>query len=549
MLTTERPPSEAADNAYPRLLEVASALSAEHDRERLLEMIVEHAMEIAGADAGGLYLRGADDALAAAIVRNRTAAGLVGTGDVPLPSIPLYLPESGAPNHGNVESHVALTGCCLNLADAYAPQAPAFDGSKARDQANGYRSISYLSLPLKTAEGRVIGVLQLINAADTSGRIVPFDVARQPVIEALANQAAVALENQQLLENRAEMFNALVRVLAAAIDAKSPNISMHCQRVPVIYEMLADAACATTEGPCRDFRLSEEERHELRLAAWLHDCGKVATPEHVVDKATKLETVRDRLAEIAVRFEVIKREEEIHSLKKIIKDPDNAADYRADLYVRLRRLDDDPHFLAEVNRGDELMTEEMQERVRAIATLRWRDQNGLARPLLEADEVENLCIRSGTLNDAERRIINRHVETSIEMLAELPFPKELARIPEIVGAHHEKIDGSGYPNGLTGDEMSLPARMLVIADIFEALTAGDRPYKKAKTLQEALQIMAAMRDDGKIDADLFDLFLTSRVWQDYADRYMQVDLRNGVDIELLRGDAADTESTSWAEAG
>ncbi len=263
---------------------------------------------------------------------------------------------------------MALTGCCVNLADAYAPDGPAFAGSRARDDASGYRSISFLSVPLETKDGGVVGVLQLINAAEPSGDIVPFDESLQPVVRALAGQAAVALENQRLLENRGAMFDALVGTLAKAIDAKSANLGSHCQRVPVIYEMLADAACASIEPPFRDFTLDADEREELKLAAWLHDCGKVATPEHVVDKATKLEVVRDRSSEIAARFEVLKREEEVFSLKNTIRDPENGADYRADLYVRLRQLDEDYAFLVDANRGDEYMTDEMCERVRAIAT-------------------------------------------------------------------------------------------------------------------------------------------------------------------------------------
>ena len=552
-----RQPTSAAgepESAYQKLLSVGIALSAERDRDRLLEMIVEHAMSITGADAGCLFLVGQDDTLSAAIVRARSTDVAYGgtTGkEAPFPPIPLYQPDSGAPNHASVESYVALTGTCINVADAYSADGFDFSGTRACDARTGYRSISFLSVPLKTREETVIGVLQLINAGDAGGHVVPFDPALQPVVEALASQASVALENQRLLQNQRELFDSLVRMLAAAIDAKSPYTGAHCQRVPVIYELLADAACESREGVFVDFDLTEEERDELHVAAWLHDCGKVATPEYIVDKATKLETVRDRMHEVSARFEVVKREEEILSLQNVLKDPENIASYRADLYTRLRKLDEDYWFLTTINRGDGYMTDEMIERVRSIATLRWRDQSGLARPLLDADEVENLCIREGTLNEDERQIVNRHVEVSIDMLNELPFPESLRQVPEIAGAHHEKIDGSGYPNGLVGSQMSLPARMLVIADIFEALTAGDRPYKKAKTLRESLFIMAEMRDQNKIDGEVFELFLTSRVWQTYAEQYMPSDLRNGVDIAplLAHGSLRQTESATKVDVG
>ena len=284
---------------------------------------------------------------------------------------------------------------------------------------------------------------------------------------------------------------------------------------------------------------------------WLHDCGKVATPEHVVDKATRLETVHDRIDEICARFEIVKREVEITCLKKILRHPDQSEELRGAMYDEIGAIDDDLAFLVRANHGETFMTEDMLARVAAIGTRGWRDHEGLSRPLLTEDEIENLSIRIGTLTAAERRIINRHVEVSILMLRELPFPAELSRVTEIAGQHHEKINGSGYPKGLTGEQMSIPSRMLVLADIFEALTAGDRPYKRGKTLSEALTIMARMRDSEEIDAELFDLFLASRVWREYAETHMPPELRDAVDVDLLMRPFGSTASENGgrAEAG
>lgn len=540
MSELQAPAVTETESAYQKLLEVCIALSAERDHDALMTMIVESAVTITKADAGALYLRDTDGRHRPAVVRWRDAYPMNpdGNGEGSFPPITLHLPPTGA--GGGADDRATYSGCGIHLTEQNAP---------GTDENTASGAISFLSVPLTSPGGDYLGVLQLVNAAAADGNIVPFEDSLRTAVEALASQAAVALENQRLLQEQFGLFESLVRMLAAAIDAKSPYTGAHCQRVPVIYELLANAACAATDGPFARFELSDDERRELRLAAWLHDCGKVATPEHVVDKATKLECVYDRLNEIAVRFEVLKRDEEIAYLESAIRDPENTDHYRRRYYDRLRQLDADFELLARANQGEEPMSDEMVGRVREIATRQWRDGAGLTRPLLDDDEVVNLSIREGTLNEVERRIVNRHVEISIEMLSELPFPKSLGRVTEIAGAHHEKIDGSGYPYGLTGEKMSVPARMLVIADIFEALTAGDRPYKRGKTLREALQLMAAMRDDNKIDAELFELFVTSRVWQTYAEYYMPVELRDGVDVDALLRPAGAERPAGLAEAG
>ena len=330
----------------------------------------------------------------------------------------------------------------------------------------------------------------------------------------------MALDNQLLLDKQRKLLESFIQVIASAIDAKSPYTGGHCQRVPVIAEMLAAAACDSESGPFRDFALSEDEQYELYIASWLHDCGKVTTPEYVVDKATKLETIYDRIETVKTRLEVLKRDAEIAYLKAATEPGADAESLRAEFEARLAELDDHGAFLENANLGGEFMADEMIERVQEIAALSWRDASGQEQPFLSENEVDNLCIKRGTLNDEEREVINNHIVMTIEMLEQLPFPKTLVRVPEFAGGHHEKLDGTGYPQGLTGEQMSLPARMMAIADIFEALTAADRPYKKAKTLTESLRIMSFMVKDQHIDAELFRLFLEGGVYQRYAEAHL-----------------------------
>ncbi len=489
------------DVQFQKLIEVGLALSAETNHERLMESILVEAKGMCHADGGTLYLKTEEDDLSFAIMLNDTMKIAMGgtTGvEIPFPPLPLYDGDSGEPNHHNVATHVALDGNSVNVTDAYETDDFDFSGAKKFDADTGYRSQSFLTVPLKNYGQDVIGVLQLINARDAkTGEVGAFDVDLQPIIEALASQAAVALDNQLLLDKQRKLLESFIQVIASAIDAKSPYTGGHCQRVPVIAEMLAAAACDSESGPFRDFALSEDEQYELYIASWLHDCGKVTTPEYVVDKATKLETIYDRIETVKTRLEVLKRDAEIAYLKAATEPGADAESLRA-----------------------EFMADEMIERVQEIAALSWRDASGQEQPFLSENEVDNLCIKRGTLTDEEREVINNHIVMTIEMLEQLPFPKTLVRVPVFAGGHHEKLDGTGYPQGLTGEQMSLPARMMAIADIFEALTAADRPYKKAKTLTESLRIMSFMVKDQHIDAELFRLFLEGGVYQRYAEAHL-----------------------------
>ncbi|HVB17348.1 MAG TPA: HD domain-containing phosphohydrolase [Stellaceae bacterium] len=577
--------SDDRELGYRRLIELGIALSAERNHHRLLEKILLGAKELTNADGGTLYLVSENGGeLRFMIMRNDTMhIALGGTTGEPIPFAPVQLCQAdGTPNHSNVVAHAAVTGDTINLADAYNTPGFDFSGPRAFDAKTGYRSQSFLTVPLKNHDGEVVGVLQLINARRPGGRTIPFPAEIVPLVEALASQAAVALDNQMLIDAQRNLFRAVLKVFAGAIDAKSTYTGGHCHRVPELTNMLARAADAAEAGPLAGFHLSDEEWYELEVAGGLHDCGKVTTREFVVDKATKLETIYNRIHEIRTRFEIVKRDAEIAYLKAVMAGGDDAA-LRAARDARQNQLDDDFAFVADCNIGGEFMAPEKIARLERIAETAWQrtidDRLGLSweerarqpqtredLPVVEhllADkpahiirheeapiapdnpwgfvikpppykanlgELYNLSIRRGTLTEEERYHINDHIVQTIIMLDALPFPKHLKRVPEWAGGHHEKMDGTGYPRGLKRDEMSIPARIMMIADIFEALSARDRPYKARKTLSECIDIMARMSRDRHIDPDLFELFLNAGVYREYADVFMLPDQIEEVDI-------------------
>jgi len=519
-----------------RLYRVGVALSAEQNKDRLVELILLEAKELTRADGGTLYLatddaRGVTTHLRFAIMRNdtlKTARGGTTGEAIDLEPVPLF-DAAGKANHGNVASFAATTKRSVNVVDAYSEPGFDFAGTKRFDAATGYMSHSFLTIPMLNNEAHVIGVLQLINARDDDGSVVGFDARQQEIVEALASQAAIALDNQQLLHAQKALLESFIKLIANAIDAKSPYTGGHCTRVPIITEQLARAACDVDDGPLKDFGLSDDEWYELRIAAWLHDCGKVVTPVHVMDKATKLETIADRIDAVRARFEIARRDLELATLKL---GADASDDARQRLLDEQRQLDDDLAFLEVANIGGEFLSPDKQARIKTIAA-RQVQIGGKTRPLLSDDEVDNLCISRGTLTEAERLIINGHMVQTIKMLEALPFPRNLRRVPEYAGGHHEKMDGGGYPKGIYAGDMSIPARMMAVADVFEALTAQDRPYKKAKTLSETMKIMAFMKVDNHLDPVLFDFFITSGVYRRYAEQYLPAELVDEVDEAKL----------------
>ena len=525
-----------------QLTELSVELSTNHDYPSLLERILRSAKEMTHADGGTLYRVTPDHkSLSFNISINDTLKmylGGVSGAPINLPDIPLYT-DTGAKNMSAVAAYAANTGTSVNIQDVYKVDVFNFSGMRKFDETHGYHSQSFLTVPMKDHEGDLIGVLQLINARDpVSGATSPFSDTDQRLIEALASQAAIAITNQQLIKHLEVLFESFVKLINLGIDEKSPHTGKHCEQVPELTMMLAEAAHRTTTGPLADFKMTNRDRRELWLAGLLHDCGKITTPVHVVEKATKLQTICDRIHLVDARFEVIKREAEIRSLKEKLaagNDPKRHEEINRALSDTIAKLDDDRAFLRRANVGGEFMKPEDQERVRQIAKHRWIGPDGNEQDLLTDEEVMNLTIRAGTLNDEERQIINNHISVTIRMLEALPWPRHLERVPEYAGGHHERMDGKGYPRGLRGDQMSVQARMMAIADIFEALTAKDRPYKKGKTLSESLEILGGFRQRDHIDPDLFDVFVRNKVYLEYAKKFMDPSQIDEVDETRIPG--------------
>ncbi|MBV2234353.1 MAG: GAF domain-containing protein [Sterolibacterium sp.] len=551
---------ESAFARLDQLNAIGVALSSERDINALLEKILLAAKEITHADGGTLYLVTEDEqALRFAIMRNDTlglALGGTSGNAITLPDLP-YTNAHGEPNNSMVAVYAATHVETVNIEDAYTAQGFDFSGTRQFDQNTGYRSRSFLTVPMRNHENIVIGVLQLINALDPdNGEVLSFSAADQRLVESLSSQAAIALTNRQLILQLEHLFESFINLINLAIDEKSPYTGGHCARVPVLTMMLAEAVHAADSGPLADFQMSEADRYELKIAAMLHDCGKITTPVHVVDKATKLHTLCDRINALDARFEILKRDAEIELLRQqlacraapadIAQADQTAADTgqsapslaaaQATYAARLAQIDADRDFLHHANIGSEAMSEADQQRVRDIASRYcWQQSNAEARDFLDPDEIENLSIRAGTLTAAEREIINHHIVATIRMLEQLPWPRHLRRVPEFAGGHHERMDGKGYPRGLTGSQMSIQARIMAIADIFEALTAKDRPYKPGKTLTESLHILGKFKENGHIDPDLFDIFIRQQVYLDYARQYLPPEQIDSVDVHRIPG--------------
>jgi len=512
-----------------KLIEISIALSKEQPQEELLEMILRGATSMTNADGGTLYLIN-EGAIEMSIIHSSSLnIHLGGTSGTPtnLPHIPIYL-EDGSPNYKNVVSYAYHHNQAINIPDAYNNTLFDFSGAKKFDQLNKYYSKSFLAIPLKNHENDTIGILQLINALDPKSQaIIEFDSISMQFTEALASQAAMVLTKQRLIKGLEEMLDSLIELIATAIDDKSPYTGGHCRRVPELTSLIAEAAHNSQSDYLKDFNLTGADRYQLKVAGWLHDCGKLTTPEYVIDKATKLETIYDRLETIETRFEVLKRDAEIELLKQKIDALQSSPPVSTQAYdTNLKNLDADFAFIQSCNTGSELMPPEAQERIIKIAQKTWL-KAGKEQAILSADEVLNLNISHGTLTEPERDIIQQHIVSTISMLDKINFPKHLQKVPEYAGAHHERMDGNGYPNKFTREQMSIPARAMAIADVFEALTAADRPYKKPKTLSEALLILEKMKQANHIDPDIYDAFIQEKVYLSYAKKFLndyQIDI-------------------------
>ena len=533
---------EITDIEFTELLgkisDIGIALSAEKDHEQLMEMILINTMDITNADGGTLYMMNEANELAFQIMHNKTLQlhqGGKSNEFIDFYPVRLY-DEEGNPNKANVAACVALNAETLNIEDAYQEQDFDFSGTRNFDTKMSYRSQSFLTVPLKDHDHEIIGVLQLINATDPkTNKVRAFSKLDQKLVESLSSQAAVAISNKNLIEDQRNLFDAFIKLVALTIDEKSAHTGEHCLRVPILTNMLAKAVCRVDVGPLKDFSMNDDEIYELDVAAWLHDCGKLTTPEYVLDKGTKLQTLYDRVELLDVRFECLIRDKIIEAMEQQSGKSAQEIQQEPQLKAEIEQLIEQRNFLRQKNIGSENLSEEDMQRIQSIGEMSIDYYDDVELPFLSDEELENLLVSRGTLTNHERQIINNHVSVTIKMLESLPYPKHLKRVPEYAGGHHERMDGTGYPNGLTQDEMSIPARMLAIADVFEALTSKERPYKKAMPLSQALSILGKMKTRNHVDAQLFDVFIHEQVYLEYAEAYLEEEQIDEIDIDALPG--------------
>lgn len=515
--------AEAQITHIKKLTEIGIALSSEKNLTLLLEKILDEARDFSTADAGTLYLLNEDnECLEFAIVQNDTMKTRMGGTAGPITWPPVPLKKEGNPNFSNVSTYAAITGEIVNIPDVYEAEGFDFTGTRKFDSGTGYRSHSMLVIPMKNKENETIGVLQLINALEpVTHKSVPFLPANVDLIASLASQAAVAVTNVRLYHDLEELFDSFIKTIAMAIDEKSPYTAGHIQRVQKLSMAIATKMNQQTEGIFKDFCLNADEMKEMSIAAWLHDIGKIITPEHVVDKSTKLERIFDRVHLIDMRYEVLMRDVKIKMFEEKLKAGEGSysetgGDEQYKKYEEeYNTLAEEKKFVMGCNQPGEFMDDAKIERLKKISEKRWVSGEQ-ELPYLSEDELYNLSIRKGTLTNEERKVIENHVLVTFKMLGELPFPKKLRRVTEYASGHHEKLDGTGYPFGLKADKISYPARIIAIADIFEALTAKDRPYKKPMPLSNALKILSFMKKDGHIDGDILELFINEKIYLDYA---------------------------------
>ncbi len=512
-----------------RLNEIGIALSREPRTPVLLEKILLSAKELTAADGGTIYMVTPQRTVHFEIALSSSLGfHMGGTSQIPMPfsDLPLDQPD-GTPNDSLMVAYAVNHKKSINIRDAYTEKGFDFSGTRSFDKKTGYRTRSVLTIPFQNHEGDVIGGIQLINPPDEKG-FSDWDVQ---LAESLASQAGIALTNQILIQNLKKLFESLIGVIAEAIDEKSPSTGNHSKRVPLLTTSLAEAVSEEAEGPLKNVHYSPEEVYELKVAAFLHDCGKITTPVHVVEKKRKLETIFDRIELIKMRYlallETMKSDTDAKKLKwfelnfprEFNAARENFSLLDAEYQNKVQRIKEEKTWLEEVNRQHVPIDENATEKLNQIALRRSVDHI----PLLTPDELENLSVRRGNLTDKERAIIEQHVVMTYRMLSQLEYPKELRRVTEIAASHHERVDGKGYPRGLKKEEIPLGSRILTVADVFESLSAPDRPYREAVPLSKVFAIMQEMVTEGHLDPDVYDIFIKKKVYLPYAQRFLTPD--------------------------
>ena len=512
--------AERLGGQIKKMSDIGRALSGVYDLNALLEMIVDQARSFTNADAGTLYIL-EDETLRFQIVQNDSLKIFMGgkTGET-IPFPPVELKES------NVSAFVALKGKSVNIPDVYDTNLFDFTGPKKFDQSTGYRSKSMLVVPMKNHDNDVIGVLQLLNATNpVNNEVIAFSQDYENLSESLASQAAVSITNAKLISNMTELFEAFVKVMATAIDEKSPVTGGHIRRVADLTLTMAEVIHNHDEGAFKDRKFSPDQMYELRIAAYMHDIGKVTSPVEIVEKAKKLQTIFDRIHYIRLRMDYIIQKVKLEGQQKKIELLERKADLAEIKKVELKsekqiqEMEDIRSFINKCNEPGEFLEDETLDKLKEISLRTYLDNEGQQQPFITEDELLNLSIRRGSITDAERKKMQDHAAVTLKMLKQIPFTKKLKNIPSFAGAHHEFINGKGYPLGLKGDEIPFEGKLMAVTDIAEALTASDRPYKKAMPLETVYRILRSMAGNGELDNDMVELFINEEIYKTYQEKH------------------------------
>ena len=512
--------AERLGGQIKKMSDIGRALSGVHDLNTLLEMIVDQARSFTNADAGTLYIV-ENNTLRFQIVQNDSLKIRMGgkSGET-IPFPPVELKET------NVSAFVARKGVSVNIPDVYDTELFDFTGPKKFDQSTGYRSKSMLVVPMRNHENDIIGVLQLLNATNPiSNEVIAFSQDYENLSESLASQAAVSITNAKLIANMTELFEAFVKVMATAIDEKSPVTGGHIRRVAELTLTMAEVIHDLDEGHFKDKTFSPDQMYELRIAAYMHDIGKVTSPVEIVEKAKKLQTIFDRIQYVRLRMAYISQKIELEGQEAKIKilqngsSPEKLNSIEKETLEKLIEIEEILRFINKCNEPGEFLDDEILVRLKEVSEKTYIDDAGEQQPFLTADELVNLSIRRGSITEKERQKMQGHAAVTLKMLKQIPFTKKLKNIPDFAGAHHEFLNGKGYPLGLKGDEISFEGRLMAVTDIAEALTASDRPYKKAMPLETVYRILRSMVEGGELDPNLVELFIEKEVYKTYQKKH------------------------------
>ena len=527
--------AEKLKHLNDELLAIGLSLTSEHNFDILMEKIMLSAKKFTNADAGTVYVMSDDKKRLSFKVVHTDSLDIKmgGTGEeLNWPDLQLYL-ESGEPNKQMVAALCALDGKLLNFPDVYDAVGFNFEGTKAFDSSTGYRSRSMLVVPMTDREDNVIGVLQLLNKIGSEGDVAPFSMHDEVLISSMGSLAAVAIQNNLLIKNLEDLLEAFITAIAEALEEKSIYTEHHIMRVAEIVKMISEAVNKDNKE-FEKIHYSKEQLKELEIAAMLHDIGKIITPEYVVDKATRLETIVDRIEMISRRFELLKRDRYIDYLENILNLQNDAEKQQFyDKYQQsIKEISDDKEFLIGCNTAGYLSDDKI-ERIKEIGKQKIiLDGNEI--DFLSENEIYNLTIQKGTLTNEEREIINNHVTVSYHMLQHLPFPEKYKNIPKLAGSHHKSVDGKGGYSApeLVGIPLEFEEKILAVADVFEALTSPERPYKKPFTLNESFRIMFNMVKEGHLDKSIIKFILDNNLHMKFAKKYLNESQIDEVEVTI-----------------